>query len=355
MNFNFLDYVWRGLTAGTLTSLVVLIVLFLTVFIINGRATRLQIKNFFNAQILLLTAVFTGSFLWVACVDPELANGCFSLFAKDKSFFTLTRLFAALWVAGFAGLAGFDLYRIFKPLPIELKVVRDGRLETLLARLQRKLKIQRSVQLLTSPACVSPFAIGIINLKIVLPTRLLILDDKNLEHILAHELVHLRDQDSVWKALELLARRILFFNPVAYVVAKKHLLAIEKAADEEAVLATGASARDYIETLIDVVSLNRVVDQNPLALNASRTFKETKERMQALMTPKASPPKSYVNAVILVSVMASLGISVAQARSAVGESFERSVDKGLMCTQVQHEKVIEAWLQIQAPANKCEE
>lgn len=356
MDFTFFDYIWRGLTVGVLSSAIVLAVLFVTSLVIDKKATRQQMKYFFHTQVTLSLVVFVLSFAWVVCVDPELASGCFSLFAKDKSFFTVTRLLAALWVAGFAGLAALDFLRIWKSTGADLQ---DTESKELLSRFQGlvfKFEIKSGVVLKVSKNSSSPYAEGLFSHKVVLPSEVLKMSPESITHIIAHELVHVRDKDSVWKVLELLGRRVLFFNPFMYFLAKKHLLAVEMAADEQAVAATQVKAKDYIQTLIEVVSLHRMTGHNPLALNASRTFKETKERMEALvLNQELKPKKNLVNFMIFGSVLISLGFSVAQARSTVQESVQRNLETGMMCSQIHHEQMIESWLRIPVEKNKCEE
>jgi hypothetical protein len=38
----------------------------------------------------------------------------------------------------------------------------------------------------------------------------------------------------------------------------------------------------------------------------------------------------------------------------VSAAAAQDVERGLMCQQVHHEKVIESWLRIEVEANKCE-
>lgn len=357
MDFSFLDYIWRGLTVGTLSSLTVLSGLLLTTLFINKKATRQQMKYFFHTQVVSVLFVFIFSFTWVACVDPELASGCFSAFAKDQSFFTLTRLFSVVWLVGFSGLLLGDLFRIWQfSRNQDLVDTQDQGLLKQFNSLVAQLQISSFVKLRVSDSCASPYAEGLLNHQVVLPSSILRLNEQSLKHIMAHELIHVRDKDSMWKFLELLARRILFFNPLMYLLAQRHLLAIEMAADEQAVAATRALPKDYVNTLIEVVSLHRMLTGSPLALNASRTFKETKERMEALvLNQQQKPKKTFVNSMIFGSVLLSIGFSVAQARSTVQESAQRNLETEMMCSQVHHEKMIESWLRIEVEKNKCEE
>lgn len=358
MDFTFLDYIWRGLTVGTLSSAIVLSILCLTASVINKNASRQQMKYFFRAQVVLGLLVFVLSFSWVVCVDPELASGCFSAFAKDQNFFTLTRFFASFWLGGVVLLSAFDFFRIWKSnrvLYVE-EDLQDVKLQKQFRDLVEIFKIQSPVSVKISGDGSSPFVHGLLNYQVVLPANLLTMNPESLGHIMAHELVHVRDKDAVWKLIELLGRRILFFNPFLYVLAKRHLLAIEMAADEQALGVANVRPKDYIETLIEVVTQNQVIVANPLALNASRTFKEAKERVEALVfLERQKPKKNLVNSVIFGSILISLGFSVAQARSTVQESLERTLQAEMMCSQVHYEKMIESWLRIPVEKNKCEE
>lgn len=358
-DFSFLDYVWRGLVVGTLTSTIVLAVMFVILSTLMKKASHLQMKWFFNNQLVLLLFVFIASFAFVAIGDPELAAGCFNQFVKGSSSFTITRIVSGAWLLSIFAFSVLDSLRVYSSIlkarkfqPVENQVL-QAEFKTTLSRMC----LNQNIKLYTTTDEVSPFVWGFFKYKVVVPELALNSLSKNaLESILAHELVHVRDRDALWLSFELLCRRLMFFNPLSYLLSRKHILTIEMAADEEAVRKGGVHAGDLLRSLVEVVSVCKSGPANPMILSASRSFKEIKERMESLSRtdrPVSSGVLFYSASIL--SILLSLGFSVAQAKMAVADLNEKSPAVGMMCSQLKHEKIIESWLNIEPAPNKCEE
>jgi beta-lactamase regulating signal transducer with metallopeptidase domain len=80
------------------------------------------------------------------------------------------------------------------------------------------------------------------------------LDPGQLRQVLLHELAHVRRRDLLWGWLPEVARLVWWFNPVAWWVAARVRLERELACDQLVLAHGGASAADYAETLVRVVS-----------------------------------------------------------------------------------------------------
>lgn len=357
-SFSFLDYVWRGLVVGTLTSTLILAFMFLIFSFLKSRASQLQLKRFFNYQLLLLFVVVCASFLFVAVGDPELAAGCFDQFVKNGSSFMITRIVAGAWLTIAGLMIVRDLLRMILSVRKSFGFSRlmHPEIEASFEQTRAQLGLRNHIQLFTTEENVSPFVWGLFKYKVVIPTKALhALDPQALKNILAHELIHVRDRDALWLSFELLSRRLLFFNPLIFLVGEKHSLTIEKAADEEAVHKAGVNPSELLKNLVEVISLCKVNAKDPMALSASRSFRELKARMESLST---SAPKNFSNPVfntaLIISFIFSIGISVAQAKLAIADLSGRSESVGMMCTQIRHEKIIESWLQMEPVSNSCE-
>lgn len=346
-DWSFFDYLWRGLMAGTAATFVIFAVFFVARGILVRKATRRQMRRFYNGHLVTLFVGFWLSFFWVAFADPELARGCFAQFAQHQSGFTMTRALAGLWLAGSAGFLFFDLSRI-----LFFKVEGEagsGELRNDFAKLTERFQLtSRRVQLVISPRQEGPYAVGVFRPKIVLPRRLLILSSDKIMHILAHELVHVRHRDTAWKYLDLLCRRLLFFHPVVYILSKGHEESLEKAADAEAISVQNIEARNYVSTLLELLELQSGLAPAPGALSVSKSFRETKSRIESL-AQAPSAPRAWVNGAIGSALGVALSLSLWQAQASVQESAGADSERGLMCSQIQHEKVLESWLRPQAP------
>ncbi len=355
-DFSFLDYVWRGLLVGTLLSTIVLSGIFFVFWLLKERFSHTQMKWFLNYQILLLFLTFIGSFAFVVVSDPELAIRCFDHFVKDSASFTMTRIISGVWLFTILAMLGFDSIKIYLSFlkSKKLRPVFDNKIRSLFEKCLAKNSFNKSPQLFMTSENISPYAWGLIDHKIVIPeSSLKSLGLEAWESIFAHELIHIKDKDSLWLSLELLCRRLLFFNPLIYLVRQKHCLVIEKAADEQAIKFGGMDSSRFIKSLIEVLEVCKGAKANPLAVSASRNFLEIKERIESLSKihrPVAS--KAIYYSVLLATILFTTGFSAAQAKRAIN-GFSEKNSIGMMCSQLRHEKLIESWLNIEAAPNKC--
>lgn len=105
------------------------------------------------------------------------------------------------------------------------------------------------IALLVSTDACSPFSIGIIKPKIVLPPDC---KAEQLRFVLAHEYVHIRDRDSVARLLGLTAVCAGWFNPFVWIAFKYLDRDLERFCDERALRLLGTeNAPRYALTLLD--------------------------------------------------------------------------------------------------------
>ncbi|MBX2988005.1 MAG: M56 family metallopeptidase [Bdellovibrionaceae bacterium] len=353
----FLDYVWRGLLVGTLAATVSLILWWIVSAWLLGRTSHLQMKWFLNSQTVLIMTVFSAGFLLVAFADPELASGCFDRFVKAGSSLPITRLIAAIWACGFGFLLSQDGLRIFLSFRQvrRLKPVLSPEPQKIFEMCRRRLGLAKEMPFYTTGEQISPFVLGFRNCKVVMPEKLLNeLSADSLRAVLCHELVHARDGDVLWLLLGRLCRRALFFHPLMALFHHRHHMTVEKAADEESVLAAGIRPLDLQRSLLDVVSLAPGSSTSLVSVSASRGFKEIKERMESLNSlEKSKVSRSLFRRILVLTVSLSIGFSAAQARVTIG-GRDGNMSRGLMCSQWNHEKWMESWLNQKPDSNRCE-
>lgn len=109
----------------------------------------------------------------------------------------------------------------------------------------------------------SPFVLGIIQPKIYLPFHL---EKQDMEHVIAHELAHIKRKDHIWKPFGFLLLTIHWFNPlmwVAYILLCKD---IELACDEKVIKELNAEQRaNYSEALLNFSVKQHGIAACPLA------------------------------------------------------------------------------------------
>ena len=109
------------------------------------------------------------------------------------------------------------------------------------------------IALLTGDAACSPFSIGIVKPKIVLPPEC---KKEQLRCILAHEYVHIRDCDAAVKLVGLAAVCAGWFNPFAWIAFGYLNRDLERFCDERALRLLGAeNAPRYALTLLDFAEM----------------------------------------------------------------------------------------------------
>lgn len=109
----------------------------------------------------------------------------------------------------------------------------------------------------------SPFVLGIMRPKIYLPFKM---DDKELEHVVAHEKAHIRRKDHWWKPFGFLMLTIHWFNPLIWLAYVLLCRDIELACDEKVIRTLGNAQRaDYTQALLACSVNRRTIAACPLA------------------------------------------------------------------------------------------
>ncbi len=156
---------------------------------------------------------------------------------------------AAVWIAGMAACAVFFTVSYIKcrvkfreSLPVESPRIAEWLGEH---RLRRRISVRRSDRI------AAPLTYGILRPVILLPKNYEKIDPDDLGFVLAHEYVHIRRFDAVFKILLTAAVCVHWFNPLVwamYVIANKD---IEISCDEAVIKTLGETGKkNYAMTLI---------------------------------------------------------------------------------------------------------
>ena len=160
------------------------------------------------------------------------------------------------WIAGAAVLAGRLLFALIGLRRVASRAtrVRDERLLSVLQALTNELRVTRPVALLFDGVPVGTW--GTWQPRIVVPSEAVAWSDDRLRAVLAHELAHVQRFDwPVQLAAEVVCAA-LWFNPLAWVVARRLRDEGERACDD-VVLATGLVEHDYASHLFDIARAAR--------------------------------------------------------------------------------------------------
>lgn len=109
----------------------------------------------------------------------------------------------------------------------------------------------------------SPFVLGVVRPMIYLPYGI---EPQNLEHVIAHEMAHIRRKDHWWKPLGFLLLAIHWFNPLMWLAYELMCRDIELASDEKVIRDLGSEDRaNYTQALVSCSIDRRSIAVCPLA------------------------------------------------------------------------------------------
>lgn len=184
-------------------------------------------------------------------------------------------------------------------------------LQTLFKHLRAKGKVCRPVELRVSSWQQSPIVLGFIHPVILLPADLE--TQRGLveaEHVLGHELAHVRRYDDWANLVQHFVQSVLFFHPAVWWISRQLSLEREIACDDH-VLEQGGKRRDYALILTSVASR---FNQRPpmLAPGALNSNSQLQQRISMILnTRRNSSPclakarlASIVSATALIAVLA---------------------------------------------------
>ena len=144
----------------------------------------------------------------------------------------------------------------------------------------------------------SPFVLGIIKPKIYLPFHM---NQRDLQHVVAHEQAHIRRKDHWWKPFGFLLLTIHWFNPLMWLAYVMLCRDIELACDEKVIAKLANEQRaDYTEALVACSVNRRMIAACPLAFGEVGV----KDRVKSIMNYQKPAFWIIVTALVLCVVVA---------------------------------------------------
>lgn len=149
-----------------------------------------------------------------------------------------------------------------------------------------------------SESVVSPFVLGIIKPKIYLPFKV---NDKDMEHVIAHEQAHIRRKDHWWKPFGFLLLALHWFNPLMWLGYALLCKDIEFACDEKVIKELNTEEKaDYSQALLNLSVNRRMIAACPLAFGEVGV----KDRVKSVLNYKKTAFWIIIVAVIASAVFA---------------------------------------------------
>jgi beta-lactamase regulating signal transducer with metallopeptidase domain len=187
-------------------------------------------------------------------IAPPASQKISSATAPVKSrVFDWNEMALAVWFAGMAVMLArilavqIQLHRLTR----EMRVCENTEQLKILEKLRRDHQIKRPIRLLISKNSASPMTWGIGRPVIALPLESSAWPDERLRVVLRHELAHIKRWDCLTQELAQWACAFYWFNPLAWLAARRMRAEREKACDDF-VLNAGARPAEYANHLVEI-------------------------------------------------------------------------------------------------------
>ncbi len=237
----------------------------------------------------------------VETVNGNLFNGSsMNILAADK--WHLPSVTTCIWIAGMVGVALFFSICFFRCCR-EVRTAIPVKGIALIDRWLISQRIRRPLMILVSDRISTPLAYGLLKPRIVLPKSIDFDNELQMNYILAHELIHIKRFDSLWKIILIIALCFHWFNPLVWVLYALMNRDLEIACDEKVLRQFGGDARSaYALSLIEMAeSRSRLT---PVFSGFSKNA--TKERVVSIMKYRKTSVLSLILAFILIAASASV-------------------------------------------------
>ena len=125
--------------------------------------------------------------------------------------------------------------------------------------------IKGRVIIIAADKFLSPFTFSFSNPVIFIPRK--ILETKNeplIESIIAHEMAHIKRQDSLWLALQNVIQILYFFNPLVWIIVRQLSSLRENICDDMVLSVNKVKPEDYGNSLLQVLRFNISGDSQSL-------------------------------------------------------------------------------------------
>ncbi len=204
-------------------------------------------------------------------------------------------------------------------------------LEAALARLSRRMRIWRPVQLLQSAAVAVPTALGALKPVILLPLCAVTgLGAEEIEAVLAHELAHIRRHDYLVNLLQTAAETLLFYHPAVWWISRRIRIERENCCDDLAVMAMG-DACIYARALVDLEEIRGPRPRLAVAATGATLSRRIARLLPGFQAP-AERASRWLGGALALAMLGTLGAAArfSAEREQVAEGVANGVAGGIL-------------------------
>jgi beta-lactamase regulating signal transducer with metallopeptidase domain len=191
-----------------------------------------------------------------------------------------------------------------------------GAWEALADDLAARLGIARAVALLESPRSMMPMAWGLLRPVVMLPHDASSWPADRRRAVLLHEFAHLKRRDCLVQAMAQLACAWQWFNPLAWLAARRVRVERERACDD-LVIAAGTSRADYADHLLAIARSARADHYPAYAGVAMARLSDLEGRLLAILDPQPRREMGRLASILPATTLALLVVPVAAVQPAI--------------------------------------
>lgn len=177
---------------------------------------------------------------------------------KNDTFFSISQILPYVWITVTIGLLGYNMISYIVFLYKEKKNYineKNSVIDCVMNKLCKQMNLKK-VSYRISENISTPMTIGLFNKKIILSNE--ILEEKQYEIILKHELFHIKNKDIEYKFLLLVLNCIYWFNPIIYMFTNQVDEILELNCDEYVLRNQSQIYRvEYAKILLSQIEKNR--------------------------------------------------------------------------------------------------
>jgi beta-lactamase regulating signal transducer with metallopeptidase domain len=217
----------------------------------------------------------------------------------------------------------------------------DARLLGLLEDCKSLAGVRAPVGLIIESRSESPYLVGWLRPRIVLPESLAAsADESRLRHVILHELAHFRSFDVPVGWLFAVARCVHWFNPFVHLASRQWAAFREEAADEDAIRWNRQeAAAAYGETLLALVRVEPLPPVGVLAIG--ETFSHLKHRIHMITRHAQRTPQIFTALLLSAGLVVLATCGWAQSSAPAASSAEDPISQAKAAATA----AMEIWLQ----------
>ena len=204
----------------------------------------------------------------------------------DTQIPNLFPIAVGLWIIGVAFLAvrlggGIWQLRVYKTRDVEPV---DGHWEQIFVSIREKLDITDRLRFLTSLRVKTPIAIGFFKPVIIIPASLFLqMNPRELETIIAHELLHIRRYDPLVNFTQSVIETVLFYHPGVWWISRQVSREREFAADADVLHLFEDCHVTYARALANLEEIRFMTDQTTPRLATAANGGNLMQRIERIL------------------------------------------------------------------------